>query len=93
MACGKPIIAALDGEGGQLIMDSGAGLASPAEDPDALAQSIVAMYKMSKEERDNMGRRGKKFCDDNFEREMLIDRLEGWMKSSVFDFQEKGSRK
>ena len=79
LACGKPIVAALDGEGARLIVDSGAGLATPAQDADALAESVFVVYQMQEEERAVMGRRGKEYCDKNFEREMLIDRLEGWM--------------
>jgi glycosyltransferase involved in cell wall biosynthesis len=80
MACGRPIVAALDGEGGRLITESGAGVSVPAEDADALAESILAMYRMPKEEREAMGRRGKEYCEANFEREMLIDRMEVWMR-------------
>ena len=80
MACGRPIIAALDGEGGRLVVESGAGLSSPAEDAEALVESVLAMYRMSKDQREAMGKRGKEYCDANFEREMLIDRLEGWMQ-------------
>ena len=83
MACEKPIIAALDGEGGRLITESDAGLASPAGDADALAESILTMYQMPKKEREEMGKRGKAYCDANFEREMLIDKLEGLMKECV----------
>lgn len=79
MACRRPIIAALDGEGGHLITESGAGLSVSAEDPDALAGAVLTMYRMSKEERDAMGMRGREYCEANFNREMLIDRLEGWM--------------
>jgi glycosyltransferase involved in cell wall biosynthesis len=80
MACGRPILAALDGEGAQLIKESGAGFSSPAEDVEALAQSVMALYRMPKEEREAMGACGKEYCEKNFEREMLIDRLEGWMR-------------
>jgi len=80
LACGRPIVAALDGEGGRVIVESGAGFASPPEDADALAQSVLTMYRMPKEEREAMGKRGKAYCEENFEREMLIDRLEGWMR-------------
>ena len=80
MACEKPIIAALDGEGARLITESGAGLASSAGDADALAESILAMYQMPKEDREAMGKQGKAYCDVNFEREMLIDKLEGLMQ-------------
>ena len=80
MACGRPIVAALDGEGGRLIQESGAGLATPAEDADALANSVLTMYHMPKQEREAMGNRGREYCEKNFERGMLFDRLEGWMR-------------
>jgi colanic acid biosynthesis glycosyl transferase WcaI len=80
LACGRPIVAALSGEGGRVVVESGAGFASTPEDIDALAESILAMYRMPKDEREMMGRRGKEYCEANFGREMLIDRLEGWMK-------------
>lgn len=83
MACEKPIVAALDGEGSRLITESGAGLASPAGDADALKESILTMYQMPKEEREAMGKRGKAYCDANFEREMLIDKLEGLMRECI----------
>ena len=80
MACGRPIVAALDGEGSRLIAESGSGLSVPAEDSDALANAVLSMYRMSKEQRYAMGMRGKEYCEQNFERDMLIDRLEGWMR-------------
>lgn len=80
MACGRPIVAALDGEGGRLIQESGAGLASPAEDAVALADSVLSLYHMPKQEREAMGTRGREYCEKNFERGMLFDRLEGWMR-------------
>jgi len=83
MACEKPIIGALDGEGSRLITESGAGLASPSGDADALAESILAMYQMPKEKRETMGKQGKAYCDANFEREMLIDKLEGLMMECI----------
>jgi glycosyltransferase involved in cell wall biosynthesis len=83
MACEKPIIGALDGEGGRLITESGAGLSSPSGDADALAESILAMYQMPKEKRETMGKQGKAYCDANFEREMLIDKLEGLMRECI----------
>jgi colanic acid biosynthesis glycosyl transferase WcaI len=80
MACGKPIVAALDGEGGRLVAESGAGLFSPAEDADALADAIISMYQMPKDQRENMGKCGIRYCEDNFERDMLITKLEGWLQ-------------
>lgn len=83
MACGRPIVAALDGEGGRLIAESGTGLSVPSEDADALAAAILAMYQTPKAEREAMGMRGKVYCKENFAREMLLDRLDGWMSALV----------
>jgi len=83
MACGKPIVASLDGEGARLIEISGAGFSSPAEDADALAKSVIKIYKLPKETRDNIGNLGKKYCEYNFDRNMLVERLERWMREVV----------
>jgi glycosyltransferase involved in cell wall biosynthesis len=80
MACGRPIVAALDGDGRQLITASGSGLSVPAEDVDALADAVLTMYRMPKTQREEMGKRGKSFCEENFGRDKLMDRLEGWMR-------------
>ena len=83
MACGRPIIAALDGEGGRLVIESGAGLSVPSEDVDALAEAIMTMYRMPKDEREAMGKSGKEYCEENFDRDKLLDRLDGWMRELV----------
>ena len=79
LACGKPIIAALDGEGGRLVKESRAGLTCPAEDSDALADAVLNMYQMSQTQRDEMGQCGTRYYTENFSRDMLMSRLEGWM--------------
>jgi colanic acid biosynthesis glycosyl transferase WcaI len=80
IACGKPVIASLDGEGRRLIEDSKAGFTSPAEDANALANATLKMYKMTKDQRKIMGENGLEYYKKNFSRDMLICRLEGWMK-------------
>jgi glycosyltransferase involved in cell wall biosynthesis len=83
LACGKPIIASLDGEGGRLIRESNAGLSCPAEDSHKLAEAALKMYKMPKSQLDTMGKRGREYYLANFERNMLIDRLQLWMKEML----------
>lgn len=80
MACGKPIIAALDGEGARLIDEARAGVTVPSENSDQLAQAVLKMYCMPEDQRRELGERGLKFCEEHFEREMLLDRFELWMK-------------
>lgn len=79
MACGKPILAAVDGEVGNILRESASGVSCPAEDPSALAEAAKRMFSMPQEQRDAMGASGKRYYLDNFERTMLLDRLESWM--------------
>jgi glycosyltransferase involved in cell wall biosynthesis len=80
LACAKPIIAALDGEGARIITEAKAGITCAAEDPGALAEAVMRLYKMTKEEREAFGLNGRSYFEKQFEREGLIDRLERWMK-------------
>lgn len=80
LACGKPIIAALDGEGARVIEEAGAGISCPAGDPKALAEAVLAMYRMPESERKDMGLRGRAYYETHFEREMLLDRLNAWLE-------------
>ncbi len=83
LACAKPIIAALDGEGASVVKEAGAGVNCPAENPEALADAVLKLYNMSGRERENMGQKGRSYFEKHFEREMLLDRLEGWMEALV----------
>ncbi|MBW3595868.1 MAG: glycosyltransferase family 4 protein [Planctomycetes bacterium] len=76
LACGKPILAALEGEGASVIQESGAGLVGPSEDAQSLAEHAVALSRMAPTARAAMGRRGRQYCEQHFERERLLDRLE-----------------
>ncbi|MFH1983062.1 MAG: glycosyltransferase family 4 protein [Pseudomonadota bacterium] len=79
MACGRPIVAALDGEGARIIETAGAGLVCPTQSPARLAETVRAMAGLSETARQAMGNNGRRFFEAEFEREMLIDRLEGWI--------------
>lgn len=85
LACSRPVIAALQGEGSRIIDDAGAGFTSPAEDPAALAQAVLRMYETPKLEREKMGMSGRRYYEANFDRDMLLDKLDLWMKEVVAD--------
>ncbi len=80
LACGRPVVAALAGEGARVIKETGAGIVAPAEDPDALADAVLSMYHMSSKRLAELGRRGQTYFRKHFEREKLLDRLERWMR-------------
>jgi glycosyltransferase involved in cell wall biosynthesis len=83
MASGRPIIAALDGEGASLVEQSGCGMSCPAEDAGALAETVLRLYNMSPTERSALGDQGRAYCLANFDRGTLLDRLEQWMKETI----------
>jgi len=83
LACGKPIVAALDGEGARVIDESGGGVAVPAGDADALAEVVLKMYGMPKSDLESMGRLSREYSEMHFERNSLLDKLDRWMREEV----------
>ena len=79
LACGRPIIASIDGESADIVTESGAGISCPAEDPEKLAEAVLSLSRMPADQRGAMGRKGRQYFESNFEREMLLDRLERLM--------------
>lgn len=82
LACGRPIVGALDGEGARVVQEAEAGLTGPAGDAAALAENVLAMQRLSKSQRQVMGLRGRAYFEQHFEREMLLDRLEALMEKA-----------
>jgi len=82
LACGCPVIGALDGEGANLILESGAGFAVNSCDARGLADSVMRMSKLDAAERKRMGNAAIAYYRKHFDREVLIDRLEELMKDS-----------
>jgi glycosyltransferase involved in cell wall biosynthesis len=75
LAAGRPILACLNGEGANLVTEAGAGLVVPAEDGTALAQAVLRLYRMTQQERDAMGERGRMYYARHFSHDMLVDQL------------------
>lgn len=79
LACGKPIVAALDGEGARVVLESDAGRSAPSGDANALADAIMEIYRLPEHERAAMGLRGRQYYETHFNRERLLDILDTWM--------------
>lgn len=88
LACARPILAMLDGEGARIVKESGAGLVSPAGDAECLAAQALCLANMSEADRRTMGLSGRKYYEANFERTRLFDQLEIWLEEVI---QEKHS--
>lgn len=80
LASRRPLIAMLNGEGARVVEESGAGLAGPAGDSKSLAANVKTMMAMPPEARRAMGEAGRRYCTAEFDRGMLVDRLEGWIQ-------------
>ena len=76
LASGKPILASMNGEGAEIVKDWKVGLTCPASNPKLLAETILEMSKLSKEELQIMGENSLKCYKSEFEREKLISILE-----------------
>ena len=83
MACGRPILAALEGEGARIVEEARAGIVVPAENSSALAKAVLDMSLMPPSEREAMGENGRRYFLQEFERETLLVRLDSWMKELV----------
>lgn len=76
MASGKPILAALAGDGANLVIEAGAGISCPPGRPEALAAAVRYFLAMPDDERKAMGDRGRQTVRIQFSREALIDKIE-----------------
>jgi glycosyltransferase involved in cell wall biosynthesis len=77
LASGKPVLAMLDGEGAELIERSGAGLVCAAGDSAGLARNVARMADMPAAERAAIAERAQRLSATEFDRDALIERLEG----------------
>jgi glycosyltransferase involved in cell wall biosynthesis len=80
LAAGKPVLAMLDGQGANVLEESGAGLACPAGDSAAFAQAVAHFATLSVADRAGMGTNARRYYEAHFSREHVFDALEGWMQ-------------
>jgi glycosyltransferase involved in cell wall biosynthesis len=78
LAAGIPVLAMLNGEGADVIRNANAGLACPAGDATQLVQAVLELVAMSKDERQQLGKNGLAYAEKEFNREILMNRLENW---------------
>ena len=76
MSASKPIVAMLNGEGAEIIEEAKCGLAAPAGDSNKLAETILKMASLPKEELLQMGENSRNFFQANYQLSACIDNLE-----------------
>ena len=76
---GKPIVAMLNGEGADMVNSNHCGISCSAGDAKGLASAILQLSQMSSAQREAMGRECLHLSETEFDRTMLIDRLDAWL--------------
>ena len=76
LTAGIPIVAALNGEGAEMLRSAKAGITAPAGDYKKLAQAVLELSRMTVEERKKMGQNCLNLGLREFNRKMVIDRIE-----------------
>jgi glycosyltransferase involved in cell wall biosynthesis len=75
MACSKPIIANIDGEGGRVILEAKCGLVSPSEDYISFSKSIIDFLKLGADEKELMGKNARLYFEKEFDSEKQISSI------------------
>ena len=83
LACGRPIVGAVDGESARIISASGAGIVCPPGDAGALAEAVLALYGLSPPERAVMGEAARAYFEQEFEMNSLIEKLSAWLTEAT----------
>ncbi|MDQ3082436.1 MAG: glycosyltransferase family 4 protein, partial [Gemmatimonadota bacterium] len=73
MACERPLVASVSGEGAKIVNESGGGIVSPPGDAAGLAAAILQVRHMSAPEREAMGARARRYVAENYNRTTLAD--------------------
>lgn len=86
---GIPILGMLDGEGSKIIKESNAGISSSASDSKSLAAAAIEMSLLSSKDRKQLGQNGIEYSRKEFDRSILMSKLENFFISAINDYHEK----
>jgi len=83
MACGRPLIASLNGEGARVIQDAQAGLTVPAQAPKALAAAIRTLMDVDPNKRAQMGANGRAYFEATYSSDKVYGDLDRWLTEAA----------
>ncbi len=83
MACQKPLIASLDGEGARIIEEANCGYTSPSENIELLAKNIEEFIKLNSKEKQKLGENSLNYFKKEFEKEKLLNTLESYFNLAI----------
>ncbi|MGC9075047.1 MAG: glycosyltransferase family 4 protein, partial [Candidatus Bipolaricaulaceae bacterium] len=82
MAAGKPIFSSAEAPSNP-VEEARCGFTVPPRDPQALADAVIKLYQMPKEEREAMGRRGREYVEKHHDIRKLAEKLEKVLVETV----------
>jgi glycosyltransferase involved in cell wall biosynthesis len=82
LACGRPVIAAVEGESELLVKRSGGGICVPPEDVRAIADAVRFLSTNAHICR-QMGVRGKTFILQHYDRQVVAHRFERYVSATL----------
>ncbi|ALP53218.1 glycosyl transferase family 1 [Candidatus Tenderia electrophaga] len=89
LMAGVPVLGMLDGEGASAIRQAKAGFTCPAGDANGLAAAVKQLAAMPESERRDMGLNGRRYAQREFDRDMLISKLEGFFEEAILSYRER----
>jgi colanic acid biosynthesis glycosyl transferase WcaI len=79
LACGRPIVACISGEGARVLEESGAAVVAEAGNAAQLADAILQMVSIHAAKRKEMGDSGRRYFEQNFSQ----DRVSGILQDAL----------
>jgi glycosyltransferase involved in cell wall biosynthesis len=73
-AAARPVVIACNAANNP-VLDAGAGITVPPDDPEELARAIIALHRMPPEERQRMGAAGRRYVEENHDTNRLAAHL------------------
>jgi len=67
------------------VAESGAGFSIPPENPEAMAEALQRLLKMSPAERMELGKRGRRYAEREFNMNILAERMESLLVQATLD--------
>ncbi len=89
MLSGKPIIAFMNGAGVETVSAAGCGYTADADNANALRRILDTIAAEDGEVLREKGERGREYCAANFDRELLLDRLQDYIIQSIEDYKNE----
>lgn len=80
LACGKPILASVDGEAAALISEANCGLVAPSGDIAHFIDNVEQFIHSTKEDKENWGTNARKFFLMHYERNQVMEKLNTLLK-------------